>query len=72
LNYIEEDLISNLKKQRIDLNKGTHFIWEGKSPYLLKEDINRLGEKIRSSFTGYLSLTVDYVTEDLVQERTNY
>jgi methyltransferase (TIGR00027 family) len=60
IDYLKEDFIEKLKEVGLDIGLPTHFIWEGNTLYLSKEEIDTVLLKIRHAFSGKVFISFDY------------
>ena len=68
MNYLDNDFIQKLTDHSFDFTQTTLIIWEGNSPYLKLEDIERLFTTIMKAFKGQMYLVFDYCKQKALEK----
>ncbi len=67
--YVRDDWIELLNAHGFDVNRPTHFIWEGNTMYLARENMRKVLIKIREHARRF-TLSFDYLSESIVNKTT--
>lgn len=68
LDYIEGDIIAELKKQGCDFEKPSFILLEGNSMYITKDKLTALFLKIKESFPKVV-IAFDYIHADFIEKK---
>ncbi|MBD1832452.1 class I SAM-dependent methyltransferase [Cyanobacteria bacterium FACHB-472] len=69
--YIKDDLIALLARNKFDFNLPTYFLWEGNITYLTEDEIIFVVKQIRDNVKEF-KLSLDYFTEGVILRTTGY
>ncbi|MGH9195151.1 MAG: class I SAM-dependent methyltransferase, partial [Acidimicrobiia bacterium] len=67
--YVADDFIKLLEQNDFDVNRPTHFIWEGNTMYLTPDSVKRVMADI-VKYLRQFTLSFDYMAEEVIAKTT--
>jgi methyltransferase (TIGR00027 family) len=71
INYLKINFMGSLRQAGLNTELPTHFIWEGNTMYIKKDDVDWVISRITESFSGRVLISFDYFSEALVKQVTS-